>query len=448
MRRVLQNRAQQPFNDREPVRGQAVANMLRHVVSTVAAGLLLTNAIDATERPQVPPRATPAASLNEALSAAVSRGDVPGLVVIAATRDRILYQGVFGKAEVERGRPMTAEAIFRIASMTKPVTSVAAMQLYERGRFALDDPAEKYLPELANLMVFESFDSASGAYKVRPAATKVTIRHLFTHTSGLGYGFTSPTVRDFKPRNGEKYEAGPLLFDPGTQWVYGPGVDWVGRLVEKLSGKNLEEYFREQIFTPLGMSDTFYNVPEAKQARLVTVHRRQDGRADAPLTEQANRPQRPATTFSGSGGLASTASDYIRFARMILNGGTFDGRRILSADTVALMTRNQIGDVGVPAVKTAQPELSMDFTFINDGRDKWGLGFLITTSQVAGKRSARSLSWGGIHNTYFWIDPARGIAGVVMMQLLPFADTKALAIYDTFERGVYQLADASLEPGP
>jgi CubicO group peptidase (beta-lactamase class C family) len=448
MRRVLQNRAQQPFNNREPVRGQAVANMLRHVVSTVAAGLLLTNAIDATERPQVPPRATPAASLNEALSAAVSRGDVPGLVVIAATRDRILYQGVFGKAEVERGRPMTAEAIFRIASMTKPVTSVAAMQLYERGRFALDDPAEKYLPELANLMVFESFDSATGAYKVRPAATKVTIRHLFTHTSGLGYGFTSPTVRDFKPRNGEKYEAGPLLFEPGTQWIYGPGVDWVGRLVEKLSGKNLEEYFREQIFTPLGMSDTFYNVPEAKQARLVTVHRRQDGRADAPPTEQANPPQRPATTFSGGGGLASTASDYIRFARMILNGGTFDGRRILSADTVALMTRNQIGDVGVPAVKTAQPELSMDFTFINDGSDKWGLGFLVTTTHVSGKRSAGSLSWGGLHNTYFWIDPARGIAGVVMMQLLPFADTKALAIYDTFERGVYQLADASLEPGP
>ena len=422
--------------------------MPRRVVSiVVAAGLLLTTGIDATQRSEVGGRSTPSASLDEKLSAAVARGDVPGLVVIAATRDRILYQGVFGKAEIGRERPMTADAIFRIASMTKAVTSIAAMQLYEQGRFTLDDPAEQYLPELANLMVFESFDSAGGGYKVRPAAKKVTIRHLLTHTSGLGYGFTSPIVRDFKPRDGEKYEAGPLLFEPGTQWIYGTGVDWVGRLVEKLSGKNLEEYFRERIFTPLRMSDTFYNVPETKQARLVTVHRRQDGRADAPLTEQPNQPQRPATTFNGGGGLSSTASDYIRFERMILNGGTLDGARIVSPNTVALMTKNQIGEVSVRALKTAQPDRSMDFTFINDGKDKWGLGFLLTTSHVAGKRSAGSLSWGGINNTYFWIDPTRGIAGVVMMQFLPFADTKALAIYDIFERGVYQLADASLKPG-
>ena len=423
--------------------------MFRRVISiVVAAGLLLTAGIHAAQRSQVQGRATPSASLDEKLSAAVARGDVPGLVVMAATRDRILYQGVFGKAEVGRERPMTADALFRIASMTKAVTSVAAMQLYEQGRFALDDPAEKYLPELAHLMVFESFDNATGGYTVRPAAKKVTIRHLFTHTSGLAYGFTSPIDRDFKPRDGEKYEAGPLLFEPGTQWIYGTSVDWVGRLVEKLSGKNLEEYFRERIFTPLGMSDTFYNVPDTKQARLVTVHRRQDGRADAPLTEQPNQPQRPATTFNGGGGLSSTASDYIRFERMILNGGALEGARILSADTVALMSRNQIGDVGVRALKTAQPGLSMDFTFIDDGKDRWGLGFLITTRHVAGKRSAGSLSWGGINNTYFWIDPARGIAGVVMMQFLPFADTKALAIYDTFERGVYQLADASPRPGP
>jgi CubicO group peptidase (beta-lactamase class C family) len=340
---------------------------------------------------------------------------------------------------------MTTDAMFRIASMTKPVTSVAAMQLYERGRFALDDPAEKYLPELANLMVLESFDRATGAYTVRPAVTKVTIRQLLTHTSGLGYGFTSPIARDFKPRDGEKYEAGPLLFEPGTQWIYGESVDWIGRLVEKLSGQNLELYFREHIFTPLGMGDTSYNVPDAKQARLVTVHRRQDGRADGVLTERPNQPQRPETTFGGGGGLVSTASDFIRFERMILNGGALDGVRILSADTVALLTRNQIGDVTVPAVKTAEPALSMDFTFIDDRKDKWGLGFLITTAHVPGKRSAGSLSWGGIHNTYFWIDPARGIAGVILMQLLPFADTKALAIYDTFERGVYRLADAPPE---
>jgi CubicO group peptidase (beta-lactamase class C family) len=412
----------------------------------VSLGLLA--AIVLIRAPEVGRSATPSAMLDEKLSAAVARGDVPGLVVVAATRDRILYQGVFGKAEVGRERPMTADAIFRIASMTKAVTSVAAMQLYEQGRFALDDPAEKYLPELAHMTVFESFDHATGTYKVRPAEKTITIRHLFTHTSGLGYAFTSPIVRDFKPRDGEKYEAGPLLFEPGTQWMYGTSVDWLGRLVEKLSGANLEEYFRDHIFTPLGMSDTFYNVPESKQARLVTVHRRQDGRADAPLAEQPNQPQRPATTFNGGGGLSSTAGDYIRFEQMILNKGTLGGARILSANTVALMSDNHMGKVGVRAVKTAQPDRSMDFTFVDDGRDKWGLGFLLTARHLPGKRSVGSLSWGGINNTYFWIDPARGVAGVVMMQLLPFADTKALAIYDAFERGVYQLADASPKSTP
>ena len=332
--------------------------------------------------------------------------------------------------------------------MTKPITSVAAMQLYERGRFSLDDPAENYLPELRNLSVIDSFDQATGAYTGRPARTKVTIRHLLTHTSGLGYGFTSPIVRDFKARDGEKYQAGPLLFEPGTKWIYGTSVDWIGRLVEKLSGRNLDEYFRDQIFTPLRMFDTFYNVPEAKQPRLVTVHSRENGRADAPLTEQPNRAQPPSTTFDGGGGLVSTADDYLRFARMILNGGTLDGARILSADIVALMAKNQIGALGVPALKTAEPQFSMDFAFIDDQRDKWGLGFLITATHAPGKRSAGSLSWGGLYNTYFWIDPARGIAGVIMMQLLPFADTKALAIYDAFERGVYQLADAPVMRDP
>ena len=182
--------------------------------------------------------------------------------------------------------------------------------------------------------------------------------------------------------------------------------------------------------------------------KAVTVHRRQDGRADAPLTEQPNQPQRPATTFNGGGGLSSTAADYIRFEQMILNKGTLGGARILSANTVALMSDNHMGKVGVRAVKTAQPDRSMDFTFVDDGRDKWGLGFLLTARHLPGKRSVGSLSWGGINNTYFWIDPARGVAGVVMMQLLPFADTKALAIYDAFERGVYQLADASPKSTP
>ena len=416
----------------------------RIVVVIIGVSLLCDTGVHASHPTQTPRKITAPADLDAQLAAAVARGDVPGLVVMAATRNHVIYRGAFGKADVGQAHPMTMDALFRIASMTKPVTSVAAMQLYEQRRFGLDDPAERYLPELADPKVFESFEPATGAYTLRSASKKITVRHLLTHTSGLGYPFTSPIVRDFKPRDGERYQAGPLLFEPGSRWMYGTSVDWVGRLVEKLSGRNLEDYFRDRIFMPLGMSDTAYNVPEAKQVRLVTVHQRQGGRPDAALIEQPNRPQAPATTFNGGGGLVSTAGDYLRFERMILNGGALDGTQILSAATVALMSRNQIGSVSVTALKTAQPERSMDFSFVNDGKDRWGLGLLLTTEHVPGKRSAGSMSWGGINNTYFWIDPARGVAGVILTQFLPFADTKALALYDTFERGVYQLLDASV----
>src|SRR5262249_24201563 len=177
-----------------------------------------------------------------------ARGDIPGVVAMAATRSGIVYQGVFGFADAVARRPLATDAIFRIASMTKPVTSVAAMQLVEQHRLVLDDPAQKYLPEFSDLKGFETFDAATGAYTLRPAAKTVTVRHLLTHTSGLGYGFTSATVRDFKPKAGERYAAGPLLFEPGTQWVYGTGIDWVGRIVEKISGQPLDAYFRERIF--------------------------------------------------------------------------------------------------------------------------------------------------------------------------------------------------------
>ncbi len=377
-------------------------------------------------------------NLDAQLRAAIERKDVPGVVVIAGDRNGVIYQGAFGMAESGAGRAMALDAIFRIASMTKAVTSVAAVQLIEEGKLALDDRADKYLPELANPPVFESFDAATGAYKLRPAKSPITVRQLFTHTSGLGSGFTSPVLVKFKPRAGETYPAGPLLFDPGTDWTYGTSTDQLGRIVEKLSGQDLETYFRERIFGPLGMNDTSYNVPAGKHARLVNLHRRgADG--TGPLTEQPRTPPNPATRFTGGGGLYSTAGDYLRFLRMLLNHGELDGARVLKRESVALMGENHIGAVGVRAARSTQPQTSADFTFVNDGRDKWGLGFQITTAAVPGKRTAGSLSWGGINNTFFWVDPARGVAGVILMQFLPFGDAKALAVYDTFERGVYQL---------
>jgi methyl acetate hydrolase len=383
------------------------------------------------------------AAIDTSLRGAVERKDVPGVVALITDRNGVIYQGAFGVADVATGRPLTSDAMFRIASMTKPVTSLALMQLVEQGRIGLDDPAEKYLPELANPKVIESFDAATGAYQLRPASKVPTVRQFLTHTSGMGYPFTSAILRDFKPRAGETYPlGGPLLFDPGMRWHYGTSLDVVGRLVEVVSGQKLEDYFREHIFIPLKMNDTSYNVPEAKGQRLVAQQQRDGAKMDGPVVLQI--PPLVGLTIAepiGGGGLASTADDYGRFMRMFLNGGELDGVRVIKAETVKLMSQNQIGVVSVPALKTALPR-SVDFTFIADGRDKWGFGFLITADQVPGKRSPGSLSWGGINNTYFWIDPARGIAGTIMMQYLPFADPKALAVYDAFERGAYQLANA------
>jgi len=381
-------------------------------------------------------------ALDASLRAAVERKDVPGVVALVTDRERVIYQSAFGVADVSTGRPLNADALFRIASMTKAVTSVALMQLIEQGRVGLDDPAEKYLPELAGLKVFESFDAATSAYQLRPASRPATVKHFLTHTSGLAYPFTSTTWRDFKPREGETYPfGGPLLFDPGERWHYSTSTDVVGRLVEVVSGQKLEDYFRQHVFAPLKMDDTSYNVPEAKGPRLVAQQQRGGERMDGAVELQKTQLGLTIAAPIGGGGLASSASDYGRFVRMLLNGGALDGARVLKAETVALMGQNHIGAVSVPALKSALPR-SADFTFIADGRDKWGLGFLITADQVPGKRSPGSLSWGGINNTFFWIDQTRGIAGVIMMQYLPFADAKALAVYDTFERGAYQLVKA------
>jgi CubicO group peptidase (beta-lactamase class C family) len=382
------------------------------------------------------------ARIDDALRTAIARGDVPGVVALVTDRNGVVYRGAFGVADVASQRPMTVDSMFRIASMTKAVTSLALMQLIEQGKLGLDDPVDRYLPEMSKLPVFQAFDAASGEYALRPSTKPITVRHVLTHTSGLGYPFTSATLRDFKPRAGESYPDGPLLFEPGERWHYGTSTDIVGRLVEKISGEKLEDYFLRHILTPLKMVDTSYNIPAAKAGRVVASQQRDGERMDGKIVVQSPQPPLTIAMPIGGGGLTSTADDYGRFVRMLLNGGRLDGVRVLKADSVALMGQNAIGSVSVPALKTALPR-SADFTFINDGKDKWGLGFLITVEHVPGKRSAGSLSWGGINNTYYWIDPTRGIAGVIMMQYLPFADAKALAVYDAFERAVYQ----TLEPG-
>jgi methyl acetate hydrolase len=260
-----------------------------------------------------------------ALRGAVERKDVPGVVALITDRRRVLYQGAFGVADVSTGRALTADALFRIASMTKAITSTAAMQLIEQGRFSLDDPVEKYLPEFANLKVFESFDAATGDYRLRPASSPPTVRHILTHTSGLGYPFTSAILRDFKPQPGENYPfGGPLLFEPGERWHYGTSTDVAGKLVENVLGQNLEDYFRQHIFAPLQMSDTSYNVPQEKASRLVAAQQRAGERMDGAIVLQTAQPgltipenqsavavwPRPRTTMAASCARCSMAASW------------------------------------------------------------------------------------------------------------------------------------------
>src|SRR5688572_24138448 len=274
-------------------------------------GLMIGAPLAAASTSALPAQAQ---SVDDALRQSMASNAIPGVVAFAANRERVLYRGAFGVADLETKRPMTEDAMFRIASMTKAITSTAAMQLVEQKRFTLDDPVEKYLPDFAQLQVFESFDFATYTYRLRPATKSVTVRHLLTHTSGLGYNFTSPIMRDLRPRDRELYPVGPLLFEPGERWLYSTSTDQLGRVVEAVSGQSLTDYFSAHIFTPLKMADTHYNIPADKHARLVALHRH---RPDGSMVKEENQLPTTLPVIIGGGGLTSTASDYIRFVRKI-----------------------------------------------------------------------------------------------------------------------------------
>jgi CubicO group peptidase (beta-lactamase class C family) len=377
------------------------------------------------------------AALDTYLREAVERGDVPGVVGAVTGRDGELYSGAFGQGDATAQRAMTADAIFRIASMTKPITSVAVMQLIEQGRIALDDPAADHLPDAVPDEVFETFDSAALRYTSRPAASPVTIRHLLTHTSGLGYPFANETLFALlgAAQPSPSVTRYPLLHDPGARWTYGESTRVLGRIVERVSGEPLEAYLQAHIFTPLRMGDTAFSVPPQKRERVVTAHRRTNG----ALVETANRADRMAAAPRGDGGLYSTAADYTRFMRMFLNGGAGpNGERILSPESIELMGRNHIGGLFVALQPAANRDRTRPFP-LGVGRDRFGLGFQITGAHDDGRlRSPGSMSWAGIYNTQFWIDPARGIGAVLLMQYLPFYDDVAIEVLTGFEQRIYE----------
>jgi methyl acetate hydrolase len=379
--------------------------------------------------------------VDRVLREAVERGDVPGVVAVAATRDGPIYEGAFGRCGLPDGAAMTADTVFWIASMTKAITSTAAMQLVEEGRLALDRPIADVLPELAAPQVLEGFDAA-GEPRLRPARRPITLRHLITHTAGFVYDIWNPDIGRYMEKNGipgiiSCQNAAldlPLVFDPGDRWDYGINIDWVGKAVERASGRQLGDYFAERLFEPLGIKDTGFKLTAERRGRLTAMHVRGPDGSLAQIPFEL--PQEPEFEMGG-GGLYGTAADYLAFAQLFLNEGRAGGRQVLKPETIRLMTQNAIGDLEVQLLKTAVPDYSNDAEFFPGMVKKWGLGFMISTAPVSGGRSAGSLAWAGLGNTYFWIDPARGVAGVILMQLIPFADAESLAVFDGFEKALY-----------
>ncbi len=380
-------------------------------------------------------------TIDAAMLKAVDAGAVAGVVAVGATRHGLIYEGAFGKANVATSAVTTPDTVFWLLSMTKAFTATACMQLIEQGRLHPEDEASKYLPELANPQVLEGFD-VDGKPRLRPARRAITVRHLLTHTSGYTYSIWSDALTQYEKatgmpdiatcRNGAF--AAPLEFDPGERWQYGIGMDWVGKLVEAISDQSLEIYFREKIFAPLGMKDSGFLIGSAQKRRVATFHtRRPDGGLEPAPFEVPQRPE----FFMGGGGAFSTPRDYMTFLQMLLGGGAFNGARVLKPETVAMMMQNQIGALKVRKMATAQPAFSNSFDQFPGQPHEWGYSFDINTQPGPNGRSAGSISWAGLLNCYFWVDPRKAVTGAFFTQILPFYDDRVVALYGAFERGLY-----------
>jgi methyl acetate hydrolase len=379
--------------------------------------------------------------IDAALNSAVDAGIVPGVVAMATTADGPCYAGAFGRRRLGGSEAMTLDTVFRIASMTKAITCVAAMQLVERGKLSLNAPVPAIDPGLAQPQVLDGFD-AQGKPILRPAKRPITLKHLMTHTAGFCYEQWNPDLErcvavQGLPQMGTGKRAAlrmPLMFDPGERWEYGINIDWIGRLVEEISGQKLDAYFAEHITGPLGMKDTSFSTSPDQDARLVAVHQRAP---DGSLTPQPFETPNEREFLAGGGGLRSTAGDYLQFLQMLLQGGTLGGAKILKPETVALMGENHIGALPAGVLKANWPQMTNDVDLFPGQQVRWGLGYMLTPEPGPNGRSAGSVTWAGIFNTYYWLDPVKRVAGVIMTQILPFADPATLGVLGDFERAVY-----------
>lgn len=378
------------------------------------------------------------AGFEKALQAAVASGRIAGAVAAVADRDGVTYTREAGVRQAGEPAAMTQDTIFWLASMTKAIVSVAALREVEAGRLSLDGDLSGFLPEFADLKVLEGFGE-DGAPRLRPARRAPTLRDLLTHTSGFGYAFLSEDLTRWHAATGAADPNGgtraahvlPLLHDPGEAWSYGIGIDWAGLAVEAASGQRLDAYLAEHILGPLGMTDTGF--APVDPTRRATAHLRVEGTLFPAPTPPGGTE---AEVLSGGGGLHGTAPDYLRFLRMLLNGGALDGARILKAETVRALSEVQTGALRAGAFKTANGVLTTDFDLYPDMQTGHGLATVVTPEATKEGRRPGALNWAGIFNTYFWADPETGKAGVLLTQLMPFGDPDVLALLRALERGV------------
>ncbi len=380
-------------------------------------------------------------AIDSLLEQAVSDGALPGVVAMVGDREATLYEGVYGGLSVEGDEPARADTMFWIASMTKAVVSVAALQLIERGELELEQPVAEILPAFGELPILDGFDG--DVPRVRPATRPVTLRHLFTHTSGCGYWFDNPDVLRYHQVTGVPDPLSgsaeilrvPRLFEAGERWEYGTSIDWLGRVVEQVGGADLDTHVRTHICEPLGMLDTTFDPTAAQRDRLMAIH---DARPAQPLRLSSIALATEQEMWSGGGGLYSTARDYLRFMRMLLRGGELEGERILRPETVQLAFTDQLHGAPLPpdGTHSVVSELSHDVPAL-PFKQGFGLGFRLMLEDVPGVRRAGTGDWAGLCNSFFWIDHASGIVATLMTQILPFFDPGVVQTLLGFEAAVY-----------
>jgi CubicO group peptidase (beta-lactamase class C family) len=392
-------------------------------------------------------------SVDALLSASIGDNGVPGVVAMATDREGLIYEGAFGERTLGGGIPMTTDTVGWIASMTKALTSVAAVQCLERGLLSLDTPANLVVPEIGHAQVLTGFDGA-GQPTLRPPRRAITLRHLLTHSAGFSYEIWNTDMQKVQAALGipsvtECKNAAltlPLLFDPGERWEYGINIDWVEKMIEAVSGQSLGVFLKENLLDPLGMNSTAFFITPDMRERLAGVHLRgPDGNLSVFPFEI---PQQPEFEMGG-GGLCGTAGDYLKFVQMVLNEGQLGGERVLTPESVASLAMNQMGDCRVYNLKSAIA-LTNDAEFFPGIQKSWSLAFQVNHQSTPTGRSAGGLMWAGLANSYYWIDRKAGLGGVFLTQIFPFADHKSLPLFYEFESAVYadRQADESRRTSP